>query len=197
MTSGLANSLLTALTSACSSVFVKHWQRWAGGGRRGWSALPVLFPTLSSSLHTPARPHTSCPLFKGHLAPPRLQPGLGHRSWAPCAICPSRGRHIHLVASHSRTQVEVAGASLQFEGPGHWLPPPIRPLPSIRLATLADISSCPGSTKPATCNSSPWGCSSFPAPLREWSPQPPRCPPQLHCWTHLTWPLGSSHLSGP
>lgn len=141
-------------------------------GERGWAALPVSsFPTSSSSLHTPARPHTSCPLFRSHFpAPPRLQPGLGHRGWAPRALSPSRGRHVHRVASHSRTQVEVAAVSLQPKGPGHWLPPPTRPLPSIHLTTLAAVSSCLGSTKPATCDSSPWGSSSFPAPLREASP---------------------------
>lgn len=136
------------------------------------STLPVSsFSTSSSSLHTLAQPHTSCPLFQGHFsAPPGLQPGLGHRGWAPRTVSPSRGTHVHRVASHCRIQAEVAGASLQPEGPGHWLPPPTRPLPSIHLTTPAAVLSCPGSTRPATCSSSPWGCSSFPAPLREASP---------------------------
>lgn len=177
---------------------MKHWQKWAGEGGGGGTALPVSsFSTSSSSLCTPAQPHTSCPLFRSHFsAPPRLQPGLGHRGWAPRAVSPSRGTHVHRVASHSHIQAEVAGASLQPEGPGHWLLPPTHPLPSIHLTTLAAVSSCPDppGLRPAI---PPRGDALPSRPHSERPPQPPGCPPQLHCWTCLTWPLGSSHLSGP
>ena len=143
------------------------WGGWRWGDS---SSCLFIFYFILISLHTCPAPYKLSPLSESLLSTSQATACSGpQRLGSP--RCLSFLWHTRTLGGVTFSHTSGGGRSLPaargpwaLAAPSH---PPTAQHPPHHTGCCLVL---PGSTRPATCSSSPWGCSSFLAPLREASP---------------------------